>query len=133
MTEHMTAGRIDRSNRLDASRLKVLVVDDEPDLADIAGALLTYHGIEALVVYSAQDALQLLELHTDIDAVFSDVIMPVMNGLELAETVSNLYPAIKIVLTSGFTALNFWDKQTRPYLLIPKPYSIDKVIHLLRG
>jgi DNA-binding NtrC family response regulator len=109
-----------------------LVVDDEPDLANIAGELLTYHGIDALVVYSAQEALELMEARTDIDAIFSDVMMPAMTGLDLAETVANTYPSMRIVLTSGFTALNYWEQQTRRYRFVEKPYSIDTVIQLLR-
>jgi len=113
-------------------RFTTLVVDDEPDLANLAGELLTYHGIAALVVYSAQEALGLLEARSDIDAIFSDVMMPAMTGLDLAETVTKTYPSIKIVLTSGFIALNYWEQQTRQYRFVRKPYSIDSVIQLLR-
>lgn len=112
-------------------RFKTLVIDDEPDLADIAGELLTYYGIDALVVYSAHDALKLLETHADVDAIFSDVMMPSMTGLELANTVATTYPGIRIVLTSGFTAPIYWKRQTRRFSFITKPYSIDAVIDLL--
>jgi CheY-like chemotaxis protein len=112
-------------------RCKTLVVDDEPDLADIAGELLGYHGIDALVVYSAHDALKLLETRSDIGAIFSDVMMPSMTGLELAETVAEIYPGINIVLTSGFTAPIHWARQKRRFPFITKPYSIDAVIPLL--
>lgn len=113
-------------------KFTTLVVDDEHDLADIAKELLTYHGIDALVAYSAQEALQVLEARADIDAIFSDVMMPSMTGLELAEAVTRTYPCIKIVLTSGFMAPEYWQKQTRRYRFVSKPYSIDKVIQLLR-
>ena len=119
------------NNRPAARCCKTLVVDDEPDLADIAGELLGYHGIDALVVYSAHDALKLLETRSDIDALFSDVMMPSMTGLELAETVAEIYPSIKIVLTSGFTAPIHWARQKRRFPFITKPYSIDAVIPLL--
>jgi CheY-like chemotaxis protein len=112
-------------------RYKTLVVDDEPDLADIAGELLTYHGIDAFVVYSAHDALKVLEAQPDFDAVFSDVMMPSMTGLELADTVATMYPSMRIVLTSGFTAPSYWKRQTRRFSFITKPYSIDAVIDLL--
>lgn len=132
MFDNKNIGNEGERNSTCTRRLKTLVVDDESDLADVAGELLTYHGIEALVAYSAQDALGLLKLHDDIDAIFSDVMMPAMTGLELAENAARLYPSIKIVLTSGFTALDRWDRNKRPFLFISKPYSIDAVISLLR-
>jgi CheY-like chemotaxis protein len=120
------------SDKLAARRLTTLVVDDEHDLADVAAELLTYHGIDALVAYSAHEALQVMEARTDIDAIFSDVMMPSMTGLELAEVVARTYPAVKIVLTSGFTARTYWEQTDRRYLFAQKPYSIDTVIQLLR-
>jgi DNA-binding NtrC family response regulator len=131
MADSMTGGS-ENKHSLAPRRFTTLVVDDEPDLANIAGELLTYHGIDALVVYSAQEALELMEARTDIDAIFSDVMMPAMTGLDLAETVANTYPSMRIVLTSGFTALNYWEQQTRRYRFVEKPYSIDTVIQLLR-
>lgn len=120
-------------HRIAGPRFKTLVIDDEPELANIAGELLTYYDIEVLVVYSAREALVLLEAHGDIDAIFSDVMMPCMTGLELAETVANAYPSIRIVLTSGFTARALWERHTRRFPFIGKPYSIEAVIQLLKS
>jgi two-component system OmpR family response regulator len=121
------------SNKFATRRLTTLVVDDEHDLADVAAELLTYHGIDAVVAYSAHEALQVMEARQDIDAIFSDVMMPSMTGLALAEVITKTYPAVKIVLTSGFTALTYWDQAPCPYRFVKKPYSIDTVIQLLRS
>lgn len=112
---------------------KVLAVDDERDLADLAEALLCGHGLEARVAYSAMEALRILEDDPEIDAVFTDVMMPGMNGLQLAETVRGMYPAISIVLTSGFTSPALMERHGRPYLYVSKPYSIETVIKLLQS
>ena len=132
MLEPITAGNTEENTMLPTRRLKILVVDDEPDIADIAGKLLACHGIDALVAYSAHEALELLKSQANIDAIFSDVMMPFMTGLELAEEVVKTYPSIRIVLTSGFTALHYWNQQNRHFPFITKPYSIDAVIHLLK-
>ena len=131
MIEHTS--RVEENNKHAGRRFTTLVVDDEPDLANIAGELLTYHDIDVLVVYSAREALELLEARGDIDAVFSDVMMPCMNGLDLAETVAETYPSIKMVLTSGFTARAHWERHTRRFPFVEKPYSIDTVIRLLKS
>jgi CheY-like chemotaxis protein len=70
---------------------KVLVVDDERDLADLAEALLRNCEIDVRVAYSGAEALRFLASDQEIDGVFSDIMMPQMTGLQLASTVRNLY------------------------------------------
>ena len=112
---------------------KVLVVDDEVDLAYLAEALLCSEGLEVVVANSAMDALALLEKDKDIDALFSDVMMPGMTGLQLADAVSEMYPRVKIVLTSGYTLPALLAGRQTHYLFVPKPYRIDTVMKLLRS
>lgn len=111
---------------------KVLIVDDEVDLADMAAALLEAHGLDVLVAYSAYEALRLLQENGDIDAVFSDVVMPGMTGLQLADAVTEMYPKVKVVLASGYTLPALLDKRERGYLYTTKPYKIDAILKLLR-
>jgi CheY-like chemotaxis protein len=112
---------------------KVLVVDDEADLADLADALLSSRGLEVVVANSAMEALQILARDGGIDAVFSDVMMPGMNGLQLADAVSEFYPRVKIVLTSGYTVPAMLEDRERRYLFTTKPYRIDTIMKLLRS
>ena len=112
---------------------KVLVVDDEEDLAILAEALLISEGLEVVVANSAIAALEILAQDQDIDAIFSDVMMPGMTGLQLADAVREMYPRVKIVLTSGYTMPSLLaDRETR-YLFASKPYRIDTVMKLLRS
>jgi two-component system OmpR family response regulator len=110
---------------------KVLIVDDEEDLADMAAALLEAHGLEVLVAYSAYEALRLLKENGDIDALFSDVVMPGMTGLQLADAVTEMYPKVKVVLASGYTLPSLLDNRERAYLYTSKPYRIDAILKLL--
>lgn len=111
----------------------VLVVDDQRDLADMAEMLLSAHGVGVRVAYSAEEALAILRTDRSVDAVFSDIVMPGMNGLQLAGIVESVYPHIKIVLTSGYTPPALLAGRRGPALFVTKPYSIDKVLDLLRG
>ena len=121
---------IDRAPATGVEVRKVLVVDDERDLADLAEALLSSHGIEVRVAYGASDALRILASDHGIDAVFSDVMMPGMTGLQLADAIRCLYPSVRIVLTSGFTAPALFACH-RSYPYTAKPYRIETVIRLL--
>lgn len=132
VVDQASTGGMDDGGRLPERRFKTLVVDDEPDLADMAAELLTYHGIDAMVAYSAPEALKLLAAHADIDAIFSDIMMPGMTGLDLAETVATNYPRIRIVLTSGFTTPAYWKQQHGQFPFVTKPYLINTVIKLLK-
>lgn len=111
---------------------KVLVVDDEADVADLAEVLLCAHGFEALVAYSGTDALALLAAHPDIDAVVSDVMMPGMNGLDLAEQINERYPKVKVVLASGYMAPAMFQDRPLTQLFIAKPYRMEQLMKLLR-
>ena len=82
---------------------KVLVVDDEPDLLEIATAYLMEMGYTA---YRAQDgisALEVIEQHQDIDLIVTDIMMPGgMNGVELAAKVRQRLPQIKLIIVPVF-------------------------------
>lgn len=111
---------------------KVLVVDDEEDLADMAQMLLDAHGLDVVVAYSGQEALRILAADDEIDAVFSDVVMPGMTGLQLADAISGMYPRVKVVLASGYTVPALLEGRERRYLFTVKPYRIDTILKLLR-
>lgn len=109
----------------------VLVVDDERDLADLAQALLELHGFIVRVAYDAPAALRILEQDSTIDAVFSDIMMPVMTGVALAHVIHLRYPHIRVVLTSGYAPPALFHHHPRHNAFIGKPYQIDAVIELL--
>lgn len=81
-------------------RPKILVVDDEQLIARTVAEILTRAGFEAISVYDGPSALELIESFKP-DYVLSDVLMPRMNGVELAITISRLCPTVKILLFSG--------------------------------
>jgi two-component system, OmpR family, response regulator len=112
---------------------RILVVDDERDLADLAEALLCAYGLDVRVAYSAVEALEVLEHDSGIDAVFTDIMMPGMNGLQLAEAIRRFYPSIRILLTTGFTMPDLIADQGLPYPCITKPYRIETVLAQLRS
>lgn len=83
---------------------KILVVDDENDLCEIAAFYLEELGYKTVKANDGQQALDILSSGHDIDVLFSDVVMPGgLDGYQLASTVHDLHPDLKILLASGFT------------------------------
>ncbi len=81
----------------------LLVVEDEETVRRLAERVLTHYGYQVLTASSADDALVLTEQHDGpIDMLFTDVIMPGMNGCELATRLSAMRPGIKVLYASGF-------------------------------
>lgn len=112
---------------------KILVVDDERDLADLACALLDAHGFATIVAYSAREALEALARDGAIDVLFSDVMMPRMTGLELAGIVRERHPHVVIVLTSGYTAPDLLAGHERGYRYLAKPYRMAELVEMVVG
>ena len=111
---------------------KILVVDDEKDLADLTIALLDHYGIDGVVAYSAADALLLLESDSEIAVVFSDIRMPGMSGLELAEVMRQRFPHVRVLLTSGYTHPNLLAGYDRADEIVAKPWDIADIVRRLR-
>lgn len=114
---------------------KVLVVDDEQDVMDLAAALFRSIGYEVYTANNAEAALEILHRSKDISVLFSDVMMPGMNGIELAKHVRNLRPDIKILLASGYPlpALKAQNKAVDDFVFLNKPYRLSDLAKKLRA
>lgn len=80
----------------------VLVVEDNPICRATAIDILEELGVRVFGAYSGEAALALIKAHPDIRLVFIDIRMPGMTGPDLADVVRQQYPAIRIVMTSGY-------------------------------
>jgi DNA-binding response OmpR family regulator len=89
----------------DASAYKpfILVVDDESVIADTLAAILSRSGYAAIAAYDAEEALE-TALVTPPEMLITDVILPGMNGIELAISIRRIFPECKILLFSGQAA-----------------------------
>ncbi len=83
----------------------ILLVEDEPSLLNMATAMLDMWGYQILAANTPGEALRLAREHTGhIDLLMTDVIMPEMNGRELARELKSRHPALKCLFMSGYTA-----------------------------
>jgi CheY-like chemotaxis protein len=118
-----------------APKPTVLVVDDQQMVADTTAEVLNRSGYRAVCAYSGESALALaLELKPDY--LLTDVLMPGMNGVELAIAISKQLPKTKIVLFSGQAGLS--DSLTQAtdngysFDLLAKPLHPSKLLQHLK-
>jgi CheY-like chemotaxis protein len=110
----------------------VLVVEDNDDVGRFSMELLEDLGYRARRVADAASALALLETDEfSADLVFSDVIMPGMNGVEFATIVRERYPGLPVILTSGYSDV-LAENAHVGFELIQKPYSVESLSRVLR-
>jgi PAS domain S-box-containing protein len=111
---------------------RVLVVEDNDDVGIFSTELLEDLGYKVRRVADANAALAILANDEfAVDLVFSDVIMPGMNGVELASIVRERYPGLPVVLTSGYSNV-LAENAHRGFELIQKPYSVEQLSRILR-
>ncbi|MDQ2150849.1 histidine kinase famiy protein [Alcaligenaceae bacterium A4P071] len=103
----------------------VMVVDDRPEVADLAQAMLEEAGYTVHVSYSPHDALTQMAALGGVDLLFSDVIMPGnMNGVMLAREAIKRHPDIKVLLTTGYAdeSIERTDASGERFDVLHKPY-----------
>ena len=110
----------------------VLVVEDNDEVGRFSTELLEDLGYRVKRVADAPSALALLATDEfSADLVFSDVIMPGMNGVELATIIRERYPGLPVILTSGYSEV-LAENAHVGFELIQKPYSVESLSRVLR-
>ena len=117
---------------LDGAGRTILLVEDEPQLREITSRTLERHGFRALTVESPDEAVALLKTDAPIALLLTDVVMPGMSGLHLAEAATTIRPALRILFMSGFPR-DLWERdEIDPDLaLIEKPFEAEALLQKL--
>jgi PAS domain S-box-containing protein len=112
-------------------RETVLIVEDNPDVEEVAGMLLKQLGYQVCHVHSAHAALQLLGSGEAIDLVFTDVVMPgELDGVALARRVKEDYPDVAVLLSTGYARAASTLDTGLPVLR--KPYQLTTLARAVR-
>ena len=80
--------------------MKILVIDDQPDVALVVAEVLESEGHETFVANSGAEGLQMIE-RSGPDAVFLDVVMPGIDGIEVLRRIRQTRPHLPVILLSG--------------------------------
>jgi response regulator RpfG family c-di-GMP phosphodiesterase len=105
----------------------VLVVEDEPAILEMSKLMLEQQGYRILTAGTPGEAIRLAEKHAgEIHLLMTDVVMPEMNGRDLAKELLSLYPNLKRLFMSGYTAnvIAHHGVLDEGITFIQKPFSI---------
>ncbi len=112
--------------------IRILVVEDETFIRMDAVEMLGAAGFDILEAANADEAIQMLERDIDIRLLFTDIDMPgSMNGLKLAVAVSDRWPPVGIIATSGHFKVQAGDLPAGARF-IRKPYQSAQIISAVR-
>jgi PAS domain S-box-containing protein len=104
---------------------KVLVVEDDTIVAELAAGMLGELGFDAVVAHSAKEALDRLAGGEKPKLIFTDIVMPGgISGIELARKVRDRFPELPILLTTGYSEQV---ASTHGFPVLQKPYELDSL------
>ena len=113
------------------ARLRILVVEDDASLRGAVCELLTLIGITPQQAASGAQALAALRAGS-VDILFTDIVMPDMSGIELAQRASELDRQLRVVFASGNPIPNH-DTFAFKWTALRKPYTLDQLQHALQS
>ncbi len=109
----------------------VLLVEDEEGIRDVTSMLLSHLNYSVICAACAADAIEKFRQYRgSVDVLLTDVVMPGMNGLKLAETLVALDPDLKVIVMSGYPGEEESEDTGRPFL--QKPFTTDKLARAMR-
>ena len=117
------------------SHERILYVDDEAALADMGKQMLEYLGYEVVTRTSSVEAVELFRRHPDrFDLIITDMTMPNMTGLDLAQELTRIDPDIPIILCTGFSQQISKDKAKMVSIreLVMKPVLLEDLAGAVR-
>ncbi|MGK3965725.1 response regulator [Sorangium sp. So ce1099] len=112
----------------------MLIVDGENSQRRALSAGLSVEGFEVAFAASFQDALRILG-SSPVDVAMIDLMMPDLNGLELARHIRRAFPRVRVVLSSAYhlSARQVERADCGAVAFVPKPYKVGEICRFLRS
>ena len=111
----------------------ILLVEDEETLRRVGRQMLEMYGYTVLLAENGAAGLELAQNHPDpIQLLMTDILMPKMGGIELAERLSTLRPELKVLYTSGYNDTGDNLQRIAGARYLQKPYAMEELARTLR-
>jgi two-component system, cell cycle sensor histidine kinase and response regulator CckA len=120
----------------EGERELILIIDDEPEIAEFASTILAEEGYKVIVARDGFEALKIFQqIHDQIGLIILDFFLPVMDGDAVFEELKAINPSVNVVLSSGFAEQNkigaMLAKGLRGFM--PKPYTREKLLEQVKS
>ena len=115
------------------SRLRVLLVDDDPQVRALSDRILRNAGYDVVVAGDGQAALARAAESGRFDLLLSDVVLPRMNGVVLARQLRARWPDLRVLLMSGYSDEPLGGSGSVPFQLLAKPFTDDELLGRVRS
>ena len=127
--------RVDGVSRGSGNGERILVVEDNTEVRELASAILEEEGYQVIEASNSAEALQRLDAHLDgIDMLFTDIIMPgKINGVALAKAIRKANPDMPVLITTGFADDVHGHTNSAEFETIYKPYMPDELAIKVRA
>jgi len=120
-------------DNLDAKAV-VLVVEDEEPVRVFSAHALRNKGFKVYEAENAEQALEIFQQNKDqIDILITDVIMPGINGPELASKIKEIKSNINVILMSGYTEEEISPLSNDQFQFLSKPFSLNKLVETVNN
>ena len=106
------------------------MVDDEPEIRKLVGAMVTQFGYSVLTADSGDHAITVYKNHkSPIELLITDVVAPGMSGPMLADKLSAIQPDLKVLYISGYDNTHVVQKYVveKGHVLLSKPFTMDQL------
>jgi len=120
----------------EGARELILVIDDEPEIAEFASTILAEEGYKVIVARDGFEALRIFQqIHDQIGLIILDFFLPVMDGDAVFEELKAINPRVNVVLSSGFAEQSKIGVMLAQGLrgFIPKPYTREKLLEQVQS
>ena len=111
---------------------RILVVDDNADLAASLVAMLEVHNYSAFAAVDVAKALDVLDAEPSISMVISDVRMPSVDGLDFFRVLRHRFPSLPVVLMTGLP-ISDEDVVPRGVTILEKPFEFKQLLDVIQS
>jgi DNA-binding response OmpR family regulator len=125
-----------RSDPVNAAAPVVLVVDDDEAARRIAAEILRRNGFSVLQAAAGTEAISVAWQHDGpLDLLLTDIVLPGMNGVQLASRIADQRPGVSVVFMSGRPEVDSvrYGVLAPSYPFLPKPFGVDELLAIVRA
>lgn len=126
-----TAGELQSASRAQVERGRVILVEDDPLVRRTTARVLTAAGYEVIALSDGLEALGMLDGAQKVSCVVSDISMPRLDGVELADRLARLRPHLPVLLMSGNQDPGLEESSSKTRRYLPKPVKPEELLQTL--